>query len=37
MQYHDWYLHNIEEVIFDCNSGGTPHQHCTNIVVAEKR
>ena len=25
MQYHDWMLHRVDEVIFDCNSGGTPH------------
>ena len=35
--YHDWLLHRIEEIIFDCNSGGVPHQHCTNIVIAEKK
>lgn len=36
MQYHDWLLHKTQEIIFDCNSGGIPHKHCSNIVVAEK-
>ena len=35
MQYHDWLLHKTEEVIFDCNSGGIPHQHCMDIIIAE--
>lgn len=34
--YHDWKFHKMEEVIFDCNSGGTPHQHCMDIMIAEK-
>lgn len=37
MHYHDWLLHKVDEVIFDCNSGGVPHKHCTNIVIAEKQ
>lgn len=36
MHYHDWKLHKTEEIIFDCNSGGIPHQHCMDIVIAEK-
>ena len=35
--YHDWHLHRIDEELFDCNSGGVPHQHCMDIMVAEKR
>lgn len=35
MHYHDWWLHKAEEVIFDCNSGGIPHQHCMDIIIAE--
>lgn len=35
--YHDWYMHRIDEELFDCNSGGVPHQHCMDIMVAEKR
>lgn len=34
--YHDWIFHKYEEEIFDCNSGGIPHKHCTNRMVAEK-
>lgn len=34
--YHDWHLHRIDEELFDCNSGGVPHQHCMDIMVAEK-
>ena len=34
--YHDWMFHSSEEVIFDCNSGGIPHKHCMNIIIAEK-
>ncbi len=37
MHYHDWLLHKVDEVIFDFNSGGGPHKHCTNIVIAEKQ
>ncbi len=35
--FHDWYIHKSEEVVFDCNSGGTPHKHCMNILIAEKK
>lgn len=35
MQYHDWMLHKTEEIIFDCNSGGVPHQHCMDVMIAE--
>ena len=36
MCYHDWLLRKTEEVIFDCNSGNIPHQHCMDILLAEK-
>ncbi len=36
MLYHDWKLHKTEEIIFDCNSGGIPHQHCMDIMIAER-
>lgn len=36
MHYHDWLLHKADEVIFDCNSGGKPHQHCMDVMIAEK-
>lgn len=34
--YHDWLLRKTEEFIFDCNSGGRPHQHCMDVMIAEK-
>ncbi len=34
--YHDWMFHSSEEVIFDCNSGGIPHKHCMDMIIAEK-
>ena len=36
MHYHDWQLHETEEIIFDCQSGGIPHKHCMDIMIAEK-
>lgn len=35
--YHDWEIIYTTEAIFDCNSSGTPHQHATNRIVAQKR
>ncbi len=34
--YHDWLIENSEEIIFDCNSSGIPHQHAANILFARK-
>lgn len=34
--YADWKIHYIDEVIFECSSGGTPHTHCMDIILAEK-
>ncbi|MBQ7774699.1 MAG: methyltransferase domain-containing protein [Lachnospiraceae bacterium] len=34
--YHDWLFHKNDEVIFDCNSGGVPHKHCMDIMIARK-
>ena len=34
--YHDWLFHLQEEAIFDCQSGGIPHKHCMNVMIAEK-
>ena len=34
--YHDWMFHNMEEFVFDCNSGGVPHKHCMDVMIAEK-
>ncbi len=36
MYYHDWLFHKNEERIFDCNSGGVPHKHCMDVLIAEK-
>ena len=32
----DWKFHRCEEIIFDCVSGGTLHQHVMDILIAEK-
>ena len=34
--YHDWRFERCEEVIFDCNSGGVPHKHCMDTLMAVK-
>ena len=34
--YHDWLLHKTDEIIFDCHSGGIPHRHCMDVMIAEK-
>ncbi|MBQ4321146.1 MAG: class I SAM-dependent methyltransferase, partial [Oscillospiraceae bacterium] len=34
--YRDWNILNMEEVIFPCKSGGIPHVHCMDVVIAEK-
>lgn len=34
--YHDWKLELLDEVIFDCDSGGTAHQHCMDVVIARR-
>lgn len=36
MYYHDWLFHKNEEWIFDCDSSGTPHEHCMDVLIAEK-
>jgi tellurite methyltransferase len=36
MRYHDWLLHDCEEVILDCNSSGIPHQHAMDKLIARK-
>lgn len=35
--YHDWLFHTCKEEIFDCNSGGIPHKHCMDTLIAEYR
>ena len=34
--YHDWLFHVCQEDIFDCNSGGIPHKHCMDTLIAQK-
>ncbi len=34
--YHDWLFHTCREEVFDCNSGGTPHRHCMDTLIAQK-
>ena len=36
LYYHDWRFHKNEERIFDCTSGGIPHKHCMDVLIAEK-
>lgn len=35
--YYDWQFHEMNEIIFDCNSSGIPHKHCMDIMIAEKK
>lgn len=32
--FHDWYIDNCCEYVFDCNSGGVPHKHAANRLFA---
>ena len=34
--YPDWKFERIDEKIFECHSGGTPHIHCMDVLVARK-
>ena len=34
--YHDWLIEECEEVIFDCMSGGVPHKHAMDCIIARK-
>jgi tellurite methyltransferase len=34
--YKDWLIEFCQEEIFDCNSGGTPHKHAINRIIARK-
>ena len=34
--YYDWrFVSSAAEYIFDCNSGGVPHKHCMDTIIAE--
>lgn len=35
--YSDWEIHDCSEVIFDCRSGGVPHKHCMDILIARNK
>lgn len=35
-RYHDWLFEQCREEIFDCNSGGVPHQNCMDTLIARK-
>ena len=32
----DWKFHWIDEIVFEDNSGGTPHFHCMDSIICEK-
>jgi len=34
--YHDWKIEFFTEEIFDCMSGGIPHRHAVNRMIARK-
>jgi tellurite methyltransferase len=34
--YHDWKIEFFTEEVFDCMSGGIPHQHAVNRMIARK-
>lgn len=34
--YREWLFHKNDEIVFDCNSGGVPHKHCMDILIAER-
>jgi len=35
--YHDWKIEFSTEDIFDCMSGGIPHKHAVNRIIARKK
>ncbi len=36
MLYHDWLIESCTEEIFDCTSGGQPHRHAVNRLIARR-
>lgn len=34
--YQDWLFHTCREDVFDCMSGGNPHKHCMDSLIAQK-
>ncbi|MCL2197808.1 MAG: methyltransferase domain-containing protein [Defluviitaleaceae bacterium] len=35
--FHDWYIEDCMEYVFDCNSSGIPHQHAANRLFAKNK
>lgn len=35
--YWDWEILSFSEVEFDCNSGGVPHRHAMDVLIARKK
>ncbi len=35
-RYTDWAIEFHDEIVFDCNSGGVPHQHALGRLIARK-
>lgn len=35
-QYWDWEILHVSEFVFDCQSGGLPHRHCMDEVIARR-
>ena len=35
--YADWLIASCSERIFPCNSGGIPHRHCMDTLLAIKQ
>lgn len=34
--FHDWYIEDCMEYVFDCNSSGIPHRHAANRLLARR-
>jgi tellurite methyltransferase len=34
--FHDWYIEDCAEYVFDCNSSGVPHRHAANKLYARR-
>jgi tellurite methyltransferase len=34
--YHDWFIEDFSEFVFDCNSSGRLHRHAMNLLFARK-
>jgi tellurite methyltransferase len=36
MYFHDWFIEDCMEYVFDCNSSGVPHRHAANRLYARR-